>query len=320
VTSAPGGLRRHRRDPFVAVPSATIRDRRLSYKARGVLAYLLDQPDGWDVRSVKLAEASDHDGKAAIRTALHELAEHGYYRLERRFTHPGGPIRMGTAVAERPVPEWAAEYAEFGGQAVPVLLQVDGSYEVIRDTPEVSESYPDVPDSPGSGFRAPGDPDPGFPGARELGSINRQKTQRIPPPPSSTPVADVVAGVGRRRGGKSESQEQATARQFLATLPAPWRLRPGTRQHCLTPITTAITNGWPPDALLAALTPNPEGARSLDAVFVARVLALPDTPPAPDPQPAPRRRERCGVGGHEYEHEPCRLCASESKAKEPAHV
>jgi hypothetical protein len=40
-----GGLRK-RAHSYLNVPSATVADGRLSFKARGILAYLLDKPAG----------------------------------------------------------------------------------------------------------------------------------------------------------------------------------------------------------------------------------------------------------------------------------
>ncbi len=69
------GLRKRARS-YLNVPSATVTDGRLSFKARGILAYLLDKPARWHVRSVTIA-ADSPDGKAAIQAGLRELAQVG---------------------------------------------------------------------------------------------------------------------------------------------------------------------------------------------------------------------------------------------------
>jgi predicted ATPase/transcriptional regulator with XRE-family HTH domain len=114
-----GGLRK-RAHSYLNVPSTTVNDGRLSFKARGILAYLLDKPAGWDVRSVAIA-ADSPDGKAAVQAGLRELARAGYYRIERRRLLDGRLV-TGTAVSEEPVASWAAEYAEYQGP-VPVVQQ-----------------------------------------------------------------------------------------------------------------------------------------------------------------------------------------------------
>src|SRR5258707_5031400 len=123
-----GGLRKRARS-YLNVPSATVTDGRLSFKARGILAYLLDKPAGWHVRSVAIA-ADSPDGKAAVQAGLRELAQVGYYRIERRRLLDGRLV-TGTAVSEEPVASWAEEYAEYQGR-VPVVQQHDGSCQVLR--------------------------------------------------------------------------------------------------------------------------------------------------------------------------------------------
>jgi hypothetical protein len=137
-----GGLRK-RAHSYLNVPSATVADGRLSFKARGILAYLLDKPAGWDVRSVAIA-ADSPDGKAAVQAGLRELARAGYYRIERRRLLDGRLV-TGTAVSEEPVASWASEYAEYQGP-VPVVQQPDGSYRVRhKDGSLTGDGFTDGP-------------------------------------------------------------------------------------------------------------------------------------------------------------------------------
>lgn len=70
-------VRSKRRDRFVVIGNETIRDRRLSYKARGILAYLLSLPDNWSISSQYLSTVAP-DGRDAVRTGLQELEATGY--------------------------------------------------------------------------------------------------------------------------------------------------------------------------------------------------------------------------------------------------
>lgn len=63
------------------IDNTTIEDNRLSFKALGLLTYLLSRPDGWQVRTKHLA-STHGEGEYAVRQALTELEQHGY--LERR--------------------------------------------------------------------------------------------------------------------------------------------------------------------------------------------------------------------------------------------
>ena len=85
------------------------RDYRLTWRARGLLGELLSYPDGWDINIDKLVaqarEVSDvTEGRAAMRTAMKELAEIGYVRyIRERDEH--GRWTTDIAVCDVPQPE-----------------------------------------------------------------------------------------------------------------------------------------------------------------------------------------------------------------------
>lgn len=66
-------------DNYAQIHNAALADGRLSFKARGVLAYMLSRPPGWTTSSERLA-AGGKDGDTAIRSALKELEKLGYLR------------------------------------------------------------------------------------------------------------------------------------------------------------------------------------------------------------------------------------------------
>lgn len=75
-------IRIAKRAKFVRIPNASVQDRRLSFRARGLLSFLLSQPDDWRVDSDSLASHAP-EGRDAIRTALNELQTTGYLVRER---------------------------------------------------------------------------------------------------------------------------------------------------------------------------------------------------------------------------------------------
>jgi len=80
---------------------ATVNDDRLSFRARGILLWLLEKPDDWRCDSEVIARAGT-EGREAVRTALKELLALGY--LRRTKAHgPHGHWQNITDVFERPV-------------------------------------------------------------------------------------------------------------------------------------------------------------------------------------------------------------------------
>ncbi len=69
---------RKRPSNFVMMDKSFLEDTRLSYKAKGILAYLLSKPDNWKVIIGNLVNYST-DGKASVYAGLKELKECGYY-------------------------------------------------------------------------------------------------------------------------------------------------------------------------------------------------------------------------------------------------
>ncbi|GAA2790021.1 hypothetical protein RMN57_22960 [Kitasatospora sp. CM 4170] len=85
---------------FTVLPNAVLQYRRLSYTARGLLADLLSRPDGWREDGRHMADTSPQ-GRGAIRKALKELTEAGFYRVE-KIRMSDGTIRTETHVYDTP--------------------------------------------------------------------------------------------------------------------------------------------------------------------------------------------------------------------------
>ncbi|AIF45718.1 hypothetical protein [Virgibacillus sp. SK37] len=64
-------------NPFVQLDKHFINDQALTFKAKGILTYILSKPDGWQIRLKDLVNHTA-DGKAAVASGLDELMEHGY--------------------------------------------------------------------------------------------------------------------------------------------------------------------------------------------------------------------------------------------------
>jgi hypothetical protein len=68
---------------FVQISNAALQDERLSWSARGILAFVLSLPPDQHLTAAWLEKQSP-DGREQVRSALRELERFGYYHRDRR--------------------------------------------------------------------------------------------------------------------------------------------------------------------------------------------------------------------------------------------
>lgn len=73
-------------DHFTIISNGALRDERLTWKARGLLAYLLSMDTGWITSVRRLAEVGP-DGTTAVESALKELEAFGYLERHQSRAH-----------------------------------------------------------------------------------------------------------------------------------------------------------------------------------------------------------------------------------------
>ena len=78
----------------------SLEDKRLSWKAKGILAYMLSKPDNWIFHIDELIRHST-DGKASFRSGFKELKTHGYVKRIRK-RNKKGTFDWETVVYEKP--------------------------------------------------------------------------------------------------------------------------------------------------------------------------------------------------------------------------
>jgi len=66
-------------NPFVMIDQRPLLNPAMSWKAKGILTYLMSRPDGWEVSVADLVNRST-DGKASVRAGLQELRDAGHMR------------------------------------------------------------------------------------------------------------------------------------------------------------------------------------------------------------------------------------------------
>ena len=85
---------------YTTINNTILNDSRLSWKARGLAAYLLTKPDNWNISREHL-ETQAPDGSASVRSALKELRDLGYITSEPGRT-ADGRFRWDTVLHEVP--------------------------------------------------------------------------------------------------------------------------------------------------------------------------------------------------------------------------
>ena len=77
-------LRKEKKSNFTVIDNAIFKDRKVSFKAKGLLCQMLSLPDGWEY-SVKGLATLASDKYSAITSGLKELEEAGYFRREQLY-------------------------------------------------------------------------------------------------------------------------------------------------------------------------------------------------------------------------------------------
>lgn len=81
-----------RENPFAQIANSVLRDTRLSFEARGLLAYLLSHIDGWTVRC-EVIRAENKIGKEKLQRLFKELESVGYAELRAERENETGRFR-----------------------------------------------------------------------------------------------------------------------------------------------------------------------------------------------------------------------------------
>jgi hypothetical protein len=87
---------------YTVVHNELIEDKRITWKARGLLIFLLSKPDHSRTTIAHLCSESP-DGPHAVRTGLKELELHGYIKRIKK-QNPSGQWSTATVVFDQPQP------------------------------------------------------------------------------------------------------------------------------------------------------------------------------------------------------------------------
>ncbi|WP_342550491.1 DnaD domain protein [Lysinibacillus sp. FSL M8-0216] len=111
-----GIIRVAKNSNYVVMNRTALNDNRLSWKAKGIMAYMLSMPDDWVFYMDELMTHST-DGKASFRAGFNELKQCGY--IERKPIREGQRIKeWETIVHEVPIDSLLTDFQEVENQEV----------------------------------------------------------------------------------------------------------------------------------------------------------------------------------------------------------
>lgn len=85
---APVAILRKHDYPFTIVANVVLTDPGLSFKAKGLYAYMRSKPDGWQFAAARIAEETK-EGRDAIRSAMGELKDAGFIEVSKERADDG---------------------------------------------------------------------------------------------------------------------------------------------------------------------------------------------------------------------------------------
>ncbi|MET9464439.1 helix-turn-helix domain-containing protein [Streptomyces sp. NPDC006544] len=166
-----------RKRAFTVLGNEVLRDRRLSFTARGILGYLLSLPDGSreDVRT--LADKHPGVGRRGVAKAVDELVRYGYYGRRTVRDTRTGHVRTETFVSDAPGTE---SWQRPDGAPPPRTAPEDDPKLTPASEPAPDPAPDEAPDEapdPGTGEGADG-----VTGASPLGRSTGEEEPSLPEP------------------------------------------------------------------------------------------------------------------------------------------
>lgn len=180
------------------VSNAALEDERLTWRARGVLAYLLSRPEDWTTSAERLAGLSPKgtEGRDSMRTVLAELESAGYLRRQ-KTQDARGRWSTNMVVYDFPQPPDLAEPPAKVVAEPPIVEEAVPARTTAE--PRILESSKNG-GSPGVGGPAVGSPAVGKPGLSNKTDTKTENKKEIEDPLISSPGDDVLQKLMRWPG------------------------------------------------------------------------------------------------------------------------
>lgn len=175
-------IRVQKNENYTTINNTALKDTRLSFKAKGLMAYMLSVPDDWKFYQSELTNRAA-DGVSSIRSGLKELEKYGYLvRYQDRDSKTGEFAEIIWDLYEVPLSEKRISVN-------PLSEELKSENETLLSTKELS--------------------------TEELSTDNKDILSSSDEP-DSTPYKAVVDYLNEKTGSKYRSSTQATQRLIKA--------------------------------------------------------------------------------------------------------
>lgn len=134
--------RKLKSERFTSLDNELLRNIKLSFRARGMLAHLLSYPAGWRVHMSNLI--SEEDGRHSVRSGLKELIERRYLFRRRTQDTAGRLVGWTYLVFEEPVSDELATKLLTEGRFSPLGGFTEGRFTDVGQSPLIkTDDYKD---------------------------------------------------------------------------------------------------------------------------------------------------------------------------------
>jgi len=96
-------ISKDKENPYAMINKNVLHNENLSWKARGIIGYLLSLPDDWNLYTEELERHSNKDGRESLASGIKELINNGYIIREQARTERGSFGAWNYTVLESPV-------------------------------------------------------------------------------------------------------------------------------------------------------------------------------------------------------------------------
>lgn len=140
-------IREARRERYSVINNQILENHQISYRARGLLSYMLSKPDNWKFYVSNLADNSDVEGEKAVSSALKELEAAGY--LERKVKRDKKGHYKGLDYILRENPKKEQDQTQSDEETTPqqtsVVKESSISDPEQQNQPETAGKYESIP-------------------------------------------------------------------------------------------------------------------------------------------------------------------------------